>query len=131
MFLFHVFVPIYKIIYFPFNMPGIFLFLLGVTISLRGSGKFEQKGTTSMTFDKPSVLVTEGIYEYSRNPMYLGLLLALIGVSWSLGSISTIFPVVFYALMLDRYYIPFEENMLYNEFGERYSDYKGRVRRWI
>ena len=123
--------PIYKIIYFPFNIPGIFLFLSGVTISLRGSEKFEQKGTTSMTFGKPSVLVTEGIYEYSRNPMYLGLLLALIGICWALGSISTIPPVVFYALMLDKYYIPFEENILHNEFGEMYSGYKDHVRRWI
>jgi protein-S-isoprenylcysteine O-methyltransferase Ste14 len=88
-------------------------------------------GTTLDTFSEPNKLVTDGPYKYSRNPIYLGYALVLIGVWLLLGSLSPLFIVVFSIVITDRWYIPFEENMLAEKFGPAYTSYKSRTRRWI
>jgi protein-S-isoprenylcysteine O-methyltransferase Ste14 len=100
-------------------------------MSILGSNYFEKKKTTVMTFDIPKVLVTDGLYKYSRNPMYLGFALSVIGTWLLLGTLSSIFIVLFFLLIMDRYYIRYEEAILQGAFGNEYSKYKRRVRRWI
>ncbi len=131
MLILHFIFPILRILYFPSNLWGLILLCLGVWISILGSNHFEQEKTTVMTFDTPKVLVTDGLYKYSRNPMYLGFTLAVFGIWLLLGSISPMFVAAAFLAILDRYYIRFEEDVLQKVFGTEYLKYKRRVRRWI
>jgi protein-S-isoprenylcysteine O-methyltransferase Ste14 len=83
---------------------------------------------------KPSdatALVTEGMYRYSRNPMYLGLLLLTIASTIWFGTwLGIIINIVFIFLINFLQIIP-EEEALLEIFGEEYGEYKKNVRRWI
>lgn len=127
----HLIVPVLRILQFPFNLSGLILIFSGIWISILGSNHFEQEKTTVMTFDTPKVLVTDKLYKYSRNPMYLGFSLAVIGIWLVLGSLSPMFVVVIFLAIMDRYYIRFEEEVLQKAFGTEYLEYKRRVRRWL
>ena len=77
------------------------------------------------------VLMTNGLYRFSRNPLYLGMVIAIIGfVLLSSNLVAWIFPIVF-VLNLQVNIIPFEERSLTATFGEQYVAYKAAVPRWI
>ena len=78
-----------------------------------------------------SSLVTSGIYRFTRNPMYLGLLLLLLGWSVYLSSVFVFVGPVLLVLYLGRFQIAPEERVLAAKFGEAYLDYRSRVRRWL
>ena len=89
-------------------------------------------GTNVMTFEQPDVLVTQGVYRYSRNPMYLGFVVALLGSSLLMGaSISSFLLVALFFIITDRWYIRFEELEMTKKFGAEYQAYSNNVRRWI
>ena len=123
--------PIYRIIKSPFNLSGIVLIIIGFGISVIGSNKFRQLRTSVITFDEPSVLVTNGLYKYSRNPMYLGFVILILGIWILMGSLSTLFVAILFIVVTDLYYIRFEEEMLNKKFGKAYHEYQKKVRRWI
>jgi protein-S-isoprenylcysteine O-methyltransferase Ste14 len=76
-------------------------------------------------------LVTHGVYRISRNPMYLGFLLFLIGTGFFVANISALLLIMIFVLYMNRFQIEPEEKHLENSFGQTYIDYKTRVRRWI
>jgi len=77
------------------------------------------------------VLMTNGLYRFSRNPLYLGMVIAIIGfVLLSSNLVAWIFPIAF-VLNLQVNIIPFEERSLTATFGEQYLAYKAAVPRWI
>ena len=82
--------------------------------------------------ERASALVTDGVYSLSRNPMYVGMVLALIAWGLYLGSIVALLlaPPAF-VIYMDRRQIPAEEHALAAAFGEQYAQYTRRVRRWI
>ena len=82
-------------------------------------------------FDRPSVLVTSGVFRVSRNPMYLAMIVILIGGALAWGTLSTFIVPPALALLLSRKFILMEEAALSQAFGEKYDGYKGRVRRWL
>lgn len=131
MILLYFILPIHVLFRFPYSLIGIPILLIGIIISILGSAKFEKEETTSMTFDEPNVLVVSGLYKYTRNPMYLGFALFIIGIWLLMSSISSAFIAIIFLIVLDRYYIPFEEKMLEKKFGQDYLSYKKRVRKWI
>ncbi len=67
----------------------------------------------------------------SRNPMYLGMLMMLIGSSFLVGTIPSLFAPVAFFLIIDKVFIPYEEEKLVETFGAEYSYYAQKVRRWI
>lgn len=92
---------------------------------------FRKNKTTHKPFAKSRVLVEEGPYGYTRNPMYLGFTLVLLGEAIYLGSLSAFLsPVIMYYTM-DSKIIPLEEQLLADTFKEQYKKYQDRVRRWI
>ena len=125
------FYPITKVISFPVNLAGLLLFPLGIFLAIKGKAYFKKVGTNISTFNNPDFLVTNGLYKFSRNPMYLGFVLGLLGVSILLGSLSAIIVVIIFTIIMDRWYINFEEKMLFNKFPEEYTVYKINTRRWI
>jgi protein-S-isoprenylcysteine O-methyltransferase Ste14 len=103
----------------------------GIVLLAIAGGLFMIKGTTVNPTRAPDVLVTEGIYSASRNPMYLGMVLILSGLPLIVETPSgAIFPGIFFFVM-DRVVIPEEENRIEGAFGEAYRNYKIRTRRWI
>ncbi|AEJ04528.1 hypothetical protein PSTAB_1247 [Stutzerimonas stutzeri] len=78
-----------------------------------------------------SVLVESGIYQYSRNPMYLGFAIILAAWALALGSPLTLLGVVAFVLYMNRFQIAPEEWALEALFGESFVRYRARVRRWI
>ena len=110
---------------------GVGLVSLGVLIVLASAGLFRLRKTTLNPFGEPAAVVQDGFYRFSRNPMYLGMLLVLAGIAIWLGNfLALLFAPVFVAIM-SRYYIAREEQILDARFGDAYRAYCRRVRRWI
>ena len=80
---------------------------------------------------QPHVLVDEGPYRFGRNPMYLGLVVALLGLALWLGTPLLAGAALALALVVQRVHLPREEAQLQRAFGGWYSDYAATVRRWI
>lgn len=86
---------------------------------------------TPLKPEKASTLVVSGLYHVSRNPMYLGMLILLIGWAlWLANPATLILPPVFVSY-LTLFQIKPEEAALSEKFGSEYEAYRGRVRRWI
>ena len=81
--------------------------------------------------DKASSLVTMGIYQYMRNPMYFGLLLILFSFGLYLQNLASMFVLPIYVWFISKYQIMPEEEVLYKVFGDDYKNYQDSVRRWI
>jgi protein-S-isoprenylcysteine O-methyltransferase Ste14 len=106
---------------------------LGVGIALLVTARlqFARHRTNIMTFGQPNRLVTTGAFALSRNPMYLGFALVLVGASAFSGGLSALLLALVFLPVADRWYIPYEERLLAQAFGTAWEDYKRRVRRWL
>ena len=104
---------------------------VGVAIALLGVISFRRAKTTVNPLhpEAASALVVSGIYRLTRNPMYLGLLLLLLGWAIFLGN-ALAFPVAYIPLMNRLQIIP-EETALEAKFGADFAAYKSTVRRWL
>jgi len=106
---------------------------LGGVIGLSAVIQFLRAGTTldPRHPEKNTELVVKGVYNYSRNPMYLGLLLFLLSWGLHLGNaFNTILAALFVAYM-NRYQIAAEEEVLEKKYGNTYRGYCALVRRWF
>jgi len=122
--------PNFNLIKFPYNLIGIIFLIMGVWLILL-VWKMFKKNSTPESFEKSRVLVTTGPFKFSRNPMYIGKILFLIGLCILLGNVlSFISPLLFFIIM-DRFFIPFEEHKTEKDLGKKYLSYKRKVRRWI
>ena len=115
----------------PWALTGLAPLALGLMLTLGGAGQFRRRDTNIKTFDDPDVLVTDGWFRLSRNPMYLGFVLALLGVATLLGAVVPFAVVLLFWVLTDRWYIAFEERAMRRRFGDAYEAYARRVRRWL
>lgn len=110
---------------------GWVLMASGIALLAVAAGLFKIKGTTVNPTKEPNKLVASGIYRVTRNPMYLGMLMILVGFPLVLESLlGLVFPVIFF-LFMDRVVIPKEEKVAEGVFGEVFRGYKSHTRRWI
>ena len=129
--LFHFVFPLKKIISFPYNYIGALLILIGIVLNLWADAIFKKSKTTVKPHLMPSSFEVSGPFRISRHPMYLGMLLILLGASiLSRSLITFIFPILFIIIMEIKF-IPMEEKNMKKTFGKDYLEYKKRVRRWI
>lgn len=77
------------------------------------------------------LLVVLSAFRWSRNPMYLGMVTATVGVAICLGSVSPLWLPVMLFVILDRRFVRREEDFLPNSQATTYDDYCARVRRWL
>jgi protein-S-isoprenylcysteine O-methyltransferase Ste14 len=105
----------------------------GVGAALAGELAFRRARTTvdPMHPENSRCVVDGGIYRVSRNPMYLGFLLALAGWGLWLGQLTPLLLLPGFVLYLNRFQILPEERALQARFGEAYATYCARARRWI
>ena len=112
---------------------SIIILLIGMLILINPIFKFIKSKTTidPIKFKKVNKLIISGIYKYSRNPMYLGLLMIVISTSiFYLNIFSITTPILFYC-WINRFQIKREEIFLTEKFGKGYLLYKTKTRRWI
>jgi len=129
--IFHFILPIKKIIPTPVKYFGILPIVFGIIINIWADQLFKKKKTTVNPHEKPSYFETKGPFSFSRHPMYMGMAAILFGVSILLGSIiAFIFPIIFIIITETRF-ISLEEKNCEKTFGERYKQYRKKVRRWI
>ena len=112
---------------------SVLLVIVGLSCALPSYRLFARNKTTisPLTPSETSVLKTQGMYRYSRNPMYLGLLLLIIAATIWFGTWFGIIISLFFILLMNILQIIPEEEALLQIFGEEYLEYKKKVRRWI
>ncbi|MGE0798006.1 MAG: isoprenylcysteine carboxylmethyltransferase family protein [Lautropia sp.] len=112
---------------------GVALIVLGVAMDLACAFRFWRAGTTinPLRPDASAALVTTGLFRFSRNPMYLGMLVALIGWAVLLASPPALLGTGAFVWYLSRFQILPEERALAARFPQQFADYAGRVRRWL
>ena len=123
--------PVAKIIPTLWNLSGLIFLVSGITLNLIADRAFQRVGTTVKPYQESSNLVTSGVFQLSRNPMYLGMVLILIGVAVLLRSLSPLLIVIPFAILIDQIYIRVEEQMLTEKFGTKWQAYKQQTRRWL
>lgn len=109
------------------------LLLAGMVIAVLGVLRFRAHRTTVHPGkpDKATSLVQAGVYRYTRNPMYLGLMLCLVAWGLYLQNAVAILWILVFVLYMTQFQIKPEERILLAKFGAEYSDYARTVRRWF
>ena len=116
---------------FVMKISGIIFFVIGAFFACWSLFIFHKGHTTTTPGEASNILVTNGPYRFSRNPMYISLTLAYLGEA---GLLTQVWPILALPLMfvyLKRIVIPLEENLLKKVFDGDYVNYCTRVRRWI
>lgn len=129
--LLHYLIPIRIVIFPPYSYFGAVVMLLGLGLMLWAASVFRKAGTGFQLEGGGSVLVTTGPFRFSRNPMYLGILIWLIGFAVLLGSLIVFVVPLIVFLLAQFLLIPVEEKRMEQMFGEEYVVYRRRVRRWL
>jgi protein-S-isoprenylcysteine O-methyltransferase Ste14 len=111
---------------------GVLLLVAGVALSVTGGALFRREGTE---LDPVSAtnrrFVTRGPFRFTRNPMYLGLVAATLGIALSVGAWPMFLAPIAVFVTTNWVHIPFEEAKMRRQFGAEYDAYVHRVRRWI
>ena len=116
---------------FPLNLVGLLPLAVGIILNLVADRQFKRHQTTVKPFAESSALITTFPFSITRNPMYLGLTLVLLGLALLLGTILPLVPTVVFPLLMDLRFIRVEERMLAESFGSEWEKYRTRVRRWV
>lgn len=127
----HYLAPIARFATPPWSYLGLLPLLAGIVMSAVAAGSFKRAGTPVVPFEPSTVLVTGGMFRVTRNPMYLGMILSLLGAAVLFGTVGALLPIPVFAWIIQSQFIVGEERFLEEIFGSAYLTYKKRVRRWI
>jgi len=118
---------------FPYGryLAGTVLFTIGLVIGIAGVHGLRASDTNLSTDLPATALVVNGIYRWSRNPIYLAMTLAYVGLAIAAGSAWAIVLLIPLLVAMNIGVISKEERYLEREFGDAYRAYKSRVRRWL
>lgn len=118
---------------FPRNVIAVLFALAGVAVDLTALATFRSARTTfnPLRPGRATSLVTHGLYRITRNPMYLGSVLLLLGWAVYLCALLPFAGIAVFVVYITRFQIRPEERALAARFGEEYADYAARVRRWL
>ncbi len=118
----------------PFQLEiSFFILSLGILVFINPVLKFIKSKTTinPIQFEETNRLVTSGIFKYSRNPMYLGMLMIIISTSIFYLNIYSILTPFLFVFWINKFQIKREEVFLTEKFGKEYLSYKNKTRRWL
>lgn len=127
----HLLVPLKKLGLYPWSLLGLIPLAAGIVLNLIADAAFKAGNTTVKPFEASAALITHGVFRFTRNPMYLGFALILLGTALLLESLSAFLVVPAFVLFMHFRYILAEEVMLDELFQENWQSYTQRVRRWI
>lgn len=116
----------------PFSaLLGYLLIVVGVALPLWGARVFAKHKTNIKPYKDPDTMVMDGPFKFSRNPMYLGMLLVLLGGAVKMSFLEAFAAPVLFFCVANWWYIPFEEGRMKDIFGDAFNNYAQKVRRWI
>jgi len=113
------------------HLAGALFILVGLVLLVGANGLFNKAGTDVIPFQNVSALVTDGVYQYTRNPMYLGMFAVLLGCAITVVAGGAVLILFVFALFIDRRFLRAEEAMLRELFPQEFPAYCARVRRWL
>ena len=118
-----------------FSNNGISLFLLicGLIVFISAVRSFRKQKTTvnPLKPKQASSLVTSGIFRFSRNPMYLGMLIILLSISFKFNLLGGIIISLLFFIFITKFQIYPEEEAMNELFGDKFAQYSNTTRRWI
>jgi protein-S-isoprenylcysteine O-methyltransferase Ste14 len=129
--LLHRYLPLAALIPAPWHHAGIAIALAGLALGGWTTVLFSRARTTLIPYRESSALVTSGPFRFTRNPIYLGMALVLLGACVFAGSLTPFAVVPAFVVVIQRFFISGEEAMLAQKFGAEFAAYCGRVRRWV
>ena len=114
-------------------LTGLAVATLGGLVSGAGVLEFKRAKTTVNPLHpaRASSMVTTGIYRFTRNPMYVGIVLVLLGCFLAFGGASAVVGLPAFVWYISRFQIGPEEHVLQAKFGNEYTEYQARVPRWL
>lgn len=115
----------------PIQLIAIAAGLVGLALIATALGLFRKKHTRAEPWRPSSALVTNGVYRFTRNPMYLGMTIVCLAVALFLTSLAAGLLTLAAVAIVDRGVIAREEAYLARRFGDSYLAYRNRVRRWL
>lgn len=115
----------------PIRIAGLVLIPASLAVNVTSAGRFRRVGTNILPYRDPDILVADGHFRWTRNPMYVGFLGTLVGVAFAVGTLSAWIGPVTYLLYSQLWIIPYEEERMAAQFGSAYDSYRRRVPRWI
>ena len=127
----HFLVPIGTVVPRGLTFVGVPLIIVGFTMVTGPAKAIDRARTTIDPFGAPTVLVIEGWFLVTRNPMYLGMSMILFGAAILLGTATPFLVVPAFVRIVSRRFIRHEEATLAATFGSAYAEYSHNVRRWI
>ena len=125
------YLPIHQYIHEPLAYAGVVGVVAGIVMAAISARMFRKAGTGIKPFDEATILIKAGFYRITRNPMYLGMFLMLVGVAFLMGSVGAVLPVLLFVIIIRNNFVLAEEQFLEASFGQQYLDYKSSVRRWL
>lgn len=129
--LLHFYLPLYRGSFDMLLFVGIAVMLSGMLLILSCARAFRSLATPIKPFSPSTALVRSGAYRFTRNPMYLGMVIMLCGSACALQSLSAGFVIPLFFLLIDFGYVRGEEVFLEEIFGEEYVALKQSVPRWL
>ena len=115
------------------NIISLFLLILGLLVFLSAVKSFRRQKTTLNPLEprQASSLFTSGIFKFSRNPMYLGMLIILLSLSCKFNLIGGMIISLFFYIFITKFQIIPEEVAMNELFGNEFIDYSNKTRRWV
>jgi protein-S-isoprenylcysteine O-methyltransferase Ste14 len=127
----HKLLPGTTLIQSPWRWLGLLPIVAALILAGSAVRLFSKFKTTIKPGDTSSHMLTDGPYRFTRNPIYLGMVILLAGIAVMLGSLTPWVVVPVFTWLINRNVIPVEEAMLAATFGSEYQQYRARVRRWL
>ena len=115
----------------PVPIAGIVVAALGFLLMIRAWWLFRINDTAICPTADTTFLITGDVFALTRNPMYLGMVMIMLGVSLFVGGWPFYLVTIAYGLMLDAVFCRYEELKMRESFGSRYYEYAAKVRRWL
>jgi protein-S-isoprenylcysteine O-methyltransferase Ste14 len=110
---------------------GLLFVAIGAGLCSFAAAIFQARETTRKPWGEPTEFVAQPPYTWTRNPMYLGVVMMLLAMAVFFGSIVMLLAPAVFVAVIDRIVIPREQETMERLFGQDYRDYTYRVRRWI
>jgi protein-S-isoprenylcysteine O-methyltransferase Ste14 len=110
---------------------GLVAGVLGLGLMFAAIARFHTHGTSILPIMPTTAIAKDGPYRFTRNPMYLGLLILSMALALVMNSVWPLLFLIPAVVVMNRAVISREEAYLERKFGEQYLEYKRRVRRWI
>jgi protein-S-isoprenylcysteine O-methyltransferase Ste14 len=123
--------PAGTILLIPYEVIGGVMLIGGFTLMMWAWYQFQRVETAVPPTAETTKILSSGAYRICRNPMYLGMLFMLTGIAFFMGDVIAFFAPATFFLILDKVFIPYEEEKLRQGFGDHYMAYMKRKRRWL